>query len=346
LLIYPAMRTTTYLPLIQLFALLILFSPSVNGKHDQNSYDSWENYKFVSNIPRNATDRFIIVSTRNFIPENGYDYLAGVHPNHAEFIFLVSKFEDSTFITPCNNVKEAIRVLDRGNDFLVYVHGHGKTFEENLGRGLEVIERYGINLIMFDWPTNCLFIRNSIINSKKVTENFAQVLHASHQTISQYFPQSTFSIIFHSMGNHLAKNLVEMGFTEKISPDIFDNLILNAAAVSQKGHSSWVEKLNIQKRLYIIYNDGDMALWTVKCFRLSKQLGTGVRLITAKNAVYLSFSNVATTEHNLFLGRNEVEKRDSRFYYLYSTLFRGLVIDLEDSFQLSEMLDGKVYNLL
>jgi hypothetical protein len=336
----------TLLAFISLTALILGLNVSSIQARDINSqYDCWNNFRFVNEIPDGATKQMIIVSCRYFSPDKGYKCLSGVHPCLTDFVFLVCAKGDSAFIIPQKSISQAMNKMYNLKDFLIYVNGHKKTFEQNIGRGLELCQRYSINLIMYDWPTDYLFLRKTLLNSKKITKTFSSLLIEFHKTRMENFPNSSASIVFHSMGNNLAKNLVEMGLSDEMESRIFNNLILNAAAVNQKNHSTWVERLNIQERLYITYNKGDMALRTVRHLRLSKQLGTGFNSTMAKNAIYVSFNNVAAMEHNFFLGRNKTEKNNPRFYELYSALFSGSMVDLNDNNLLSEEVASNVYCL-
>ena len=125
------------------------------------------------------------------------------------------------------------------------------------------------------------------------------------------------------MGNEIASELIKQDQADKIPEYFFDNLILNAAAVKQKDHAQWVNKLNIQNRVYIISNKDDFPLKGAAIMRMTKLLGSEYEEPLAKNAQYVNLSYVAGKEHNVFLGRTELERKNPEIPELYNTLFQG-----------------------
>ena len=118
--------------------------------------------------------------------------------------------------------------------------------------------------------------------------------------------------------------------------NLFSNIILNAAAVKQENHAKWVEKLAIQKRIYITFNNEDKTLKGAKLLRLANQLGLGYKGRKAINAQYVNFSKVASTEHNLFLGKTASEKNNRYIYSFYDQAVHGKEVNFnnENAYQI------------
>jgi len=293
------------------------------GKSTPEFYRNLDLINIAQNVPDNATYNILVISNRYFDAEDNYTYARYVHPQKKMFFFVVSLTADSSYITAYNSQEEAMRVFPTDRNFLVFVNGHGKNFGQIIGRGFEIAIRYHVNMIMFDWPTDYYALRKTARNARKVTENFTTTIRDLEPILKKDFPASNVSVIFHSMGNHIARRLVQKEYIDFISEGFFNNLILNAPAVKQKHHSEWVNQLNIQKRIYIVTNKNDRPLKGVMILRLARQLGSVYDEPLARNAYYVDFSNIANKEHNIFLGRTDLEKKYPNIAVFYNTLFQG-----------------------
>ena len=125
--------------------------------------------------------------------------------------------------------------------------------------------------------------------------------------------------------------MVQNKLLNYIPEGLFSNFILNAAAVNQYQHQKWLEKLNIQERIYVTINNDDFTLHGAMILRASKQLGLGYRGSTAMNAHYVNFSDVATREHNLFLGKSATEKNNPYIYLFYKQAFHGSAVSFNEN---------------
>ncbi|MBN1599211.1 MAG: alpha/beta hydrolase [Bacteroidales bacterium] len=322
---------------ILFLTLIVLLTGTIHaGKPDIFSA-CFREYTFVDKIPAQAEKNILIISNRHFEPEDDYLYLRQVHITRKMFYFIASRIGDSAYITPYSSMESALEKLSPNKNFLVFVNGHGKSFRQIIDRGFQIGDRYNVNMVMFDWPTDYFALRKTARNARKVTKNFVQSMSDFHILQQTHFPDASVSLMFHSMGNHIARNMVKNDLEDIIPEQYFDNLILNAAAVPQRNHAEWVEQLNIQKRIYIVSNKGDRPLRGVKILRLTKPLGSEYDAHLAKNAEYISFNDIATIEHNIFLGRTEVEKNHPNVYNFYLTLFQGKELFTSDN----EMFDKK-----
>jgi hypothetical protein len=325
---------------IFLFIAVCLLITDANAQEIENSYETWKNYRFVKELPANPSIQYVMVSNRYFDTIHYSIVKRGVHPERKLFYFVASRIGDSCYLTPFVNIASAMKILPADRDFLIFVNGHGKNFERNLGRGFLLDERYQINVILFEWPTDNRTLSQTVRNARKVTPNFAGFVTEFHQIRNQYFSESHASVIFHSMGNQIARNLAKSKKPDVNKNKIFDNLALNAAAVSQCGHAHWVEKLKIQDRIYIISNKSDYPLHGVWLLRKTIPLGMKAKSPHAKNAVYIDFSLVAGEAHNYYAGRSDLEKNNQHAYDFYHTLFHGENVNTADSIVFKEKKKG------
>lgn len=325
---------------------LILLSINVSSKKFNNPYEFTMEYHIVNMLPENATQRVLIVSNREFIPQDNYSYERKVSESGLRFFFIVSQIGDSTFISSYSSLESALKIFSNNKSFLLFVNGHGKNFEQTISRGFELSDRYDVNMIMFDWPTEYYALRKTVRNAKKVTQNFVLTVHELNESLIKWKVEPSISVMFHSMGNHIARNMVREGYADQLSDNIFQNLILNAAAVNQRNHREWVDNLNIQKRIYIVSSEDDLPLKGVKILRLTTPLGSKSKGNPSPKAYYINFSAIADKEHNIFIGKTQVESNHPAVFNFYSSLFTGEEIDLTNSNEFAEIDNGYGYYIL
>lgn len=329
-----------------LFAGSMLISEDVFSKGFTNPYEFTIDYQMTSSLPENAAIRFLIISNRDFAPDKNYEYERGVSKDGNRYFFIVSRTNDSTYLTSYNSIESAFSVFNDDKPFLVFVNGHGKNFEHSISRGFELSERYNLNMIIFDWPTEYYALRKTARNAKRVTANFALSIDELNDVFEKRNINSNISVIFHSMGNHIARNMVRKDYLDELPEDIFQNLILNAAAVRQRNHRKWVDKLDIQDHIYIVSNRNDLPLKGVKLLRLTTPLGAKYSGKLSEKAEYINFSEIADKEHNIFLGKTEVEKNHPSVYNFYQALFNGTEVDLQNRKEFAEISNGSGYFIL
>jgi hypothetical protein len=283
--------------------------------------------RFVEKLPFPTENKIMIISTRFFQPDENFQLKRGPHPRYEMFLFVAGTRGDSAFIAPIHNMEDVSDSVFLQRDFLVYVDGHGKTFDQLLERTFEVSGRFGINMILFDWPTDYLALRKTAYNATEVAPNFVKAMNQFSHWQKKYYPSVSVSAIFHSMGNRILENVSDSHLLENMPEDLFTNLILNAAAIKLLNHEKWLERLAIQKRIYITINQNDRTLYGAKLVRLAHQLGLGNRNRTADNAKYIDFTPVAGIEHNLFIGKSEAGKNNEFIYNFYHQAFHSEEVD-------------------
>ncbi len=114
---------------------------------------------------------------------------------------------------------------------------------------------------------------------------------------------------------------------------------MNSAAVEQEDHERWVDNLNIQERIFIIYNKRDFTLNGLRIFTpAGKQLGERVTGTLSEKATYLDFSEIVGHEfptwnsHSFYIG--EMPKEHPVIKDIYWQLFRGKNLDIDNNWQL------------
>ncbi len=310
--------------------MLFAISVAAHGINLQDYLTSHYRIRFVERLPAHTRQRILVISNRYFKPGENYRLIRGLQPRYGMFQFIAGTIGDSAFILPIANLDETTRYLPANRDFLVYVDGHGKTFDQVLARGFELTDRFNINMLVFDWPTDYLALRKTAYVADEVAPNFVIAMNKFNVLHEKYYPGSAVSAIFHSMGNHIIKDVAGKQLLKYMPKNLFSNIILNSAAVKQANHAKWVERLNIQKEIYITINQHDKTLRGAKILRLANQLGLGYSGKPAGNAIYINFSSIETTEHNLFLGRSSVEKYNKYLYGFYVKVLHGKEMDFQN----------------
>lgn len=303
--------------------ILLLIPVNVSGNFFKDYLKDRYPIRIVSEMPENDGDRILMISTRNLNQKEDLVIKKGLDPHYRLTLFIASLRNDTALILPLKDFNEISPYLSAGKDFLVLVDGHGKTFGQSMERGFQITRRFKINTVVFDWPTDYIALWKTIQNASDATISFVMAMRNLDNLHKKDFPKSAVSVIFHSMGNRIIKEISSTKLLDKMPDKLFSNIILNAAAVKQFNHAKWVEKLDIQKRIYITMNDQDLNLRGAAIIRMAEQLGMTNKSKTARNAFYVNFSELATIDHNLFLGRSELDKSNPMIYAFYDLAFHG-----------------------
>jgi hypothetical protein len=185
-------------------------------------------------------------------------------------------------------------------------------------------------------------------------DNFHSLVYAMHSFGKQIdaLPSApALSMFIHSLGNAYPEKLVNNKLQAYRLDHVFDNVVLNAAAVNQEGHKMWVEQLDFQQRLYITCNKQDFNLKGVRIFtKDGKQLGEKVKEPLATNASYVHFSKAVGfrfptgTTHTYFIG--EVADESVIIRSFFTALMHGEPIDLSQTDKFVPRDDGLGYNII
>ncbi len=278
-----------------------------------------------------------------------------------KYRFLVyNRQNDTTCCKRIDGLKDLNNMLKIENDWVLYVHGYGRTFEEAAQRGLLLQDTYNVNLIVFSWPTfsnqkeGTKNINKSYNSIEKSTKTFINLLkEIQHYKNQNNWPKNdkNLSLFLHSMGNYFIKYSLENNLFKEIDHDLFDNLILNAPAVNQIKHAEWLDKLNIQKHVFVHSNTHDFILKGLRIFtKNGKQLGEKVELPVSANANYINFTkSIGMTmphyiSHNYFVGKSVKESKNIKNYFY--DLIHGNPVDLKNTKTFTERKDGLGYDII
>ncbi len=259
-----------------------------------------------------------------------------------------------------NGIENLNEILNCDKDILLFIHGDGKTTNDAVIRGLAIQNLYDVKVIVFSWPSK-MKNENGIKNFKNSKKNielgigkFKEMLLQIQELKKKRDFQTAkihISLFMHSLGNYYMERLVKDSLLGDLDDNLFDNIILNAAAVNEKEHSKWINKLHIQKRIYITSNKQDFNLNGVRIFTKSrKQLGERLKLPISENANYINFTKAigfmfpTHLTHTYFLGGITKEKENVNQFYF--NLFHGEKIELNDSTSFIRRNDGLGYNIL
>jgi hypothetical protein len=300
------------------------------------TFCDWDKVRLVKEYePSDGDTGIVFVSTRHYFPQKK-EFLDHGLDTSAFHYFTIYFNHNKWICVPKNSFKEAYNDANPGQDVVVYAEGLGKTFTSALDRATRVTRTYGVSIIMFDWATfNPMLkggqnFRTTKANSKIASKSFAafmdtmNLVKRGEETLFGHL-----TLFMHSMGNLLLMHAVKQNYL-KVNEPLFDNVVLNAACVPQRKHKHWVEKINMQDKLYITRNNHDRNLNAAKIVSLfQRQLGERPRGPYAVNATYINFSNVLSMEHNYFLYDN-VWREKPQIEQIYQDIFHGSGLSFED----------------
>jgi len=270
------------------------------------------------------------------------------------------RFDDGNFISKETTLSDYFHNSPENlNDWLLFVHGDGKTFIRAVARGLDIQNYYKINVIVFAWPSRLPggsmteHFKASLLNAEKSTGDLIELIDSLkylREENTEYFKNYHLSAMYHSLGNKILK-LAADSIDGKFKKDyIFDNQILNAAAVNQQGHKQWVEKINIQKRLFNNSNVFDLNLNGLRIISpLKYLLGERLFIPLSDSVLYFNFTETIGTRlppgksHTYFLGMPEKFPGVKRYYH---EIFHGIMPDTTDASYIEKRKDGFGYNVL
>lgn len=340
-------KTTDGCKLLRLILLVLLISAT-------DLHAQIEGFIYASRVEKGTviyviTNRETVLSGKTFLytnqPRNNLslDYYRCTYFSPDSIVKV--KLDSSAFLC---------EIQYRTGDWLVSVHGDNKTFKTAIWRGLDIQYKYNINVLVFSWPSKDPDARglknykNSQMNLVKSYGNFIQLLlflKKFRNNRPEHRTEQRISLFCHSLGNQYLKMLASDDEHILDFSRLFDNVILNAAAVDQKDHKAWLEKINIQKNLYVTANKQDVNLKGLHIFtKGGKQLGEKITHPLASNAVYIHFNKSVGlrfptgTTHTYFIGG----KSDTcaHINLFYKSIFHGKSVDVQNKVMFMKRKDG------
>lgn len=243
--------------------------------------------------------------------------------------------------------KQMLKHMSKYKDWLVFVHGNGKTFEEAADRGLRLKKIYDVGVLVYAWPSETEkgsalknvrqskeYIRQSLSSFRSFLAQVRQLKQAAHADTLRHI-----SLMLHSLGNYYLKQGVQAEIFDEGFRGLFDNLIMNAPAVNLKGHFKWLDQINMQKRLFVHYNPNDIILRIYQCFTgAGPQLGRTFHAPPGKHVRYINFSQTvgwvlhSRATHTYFIEVFPGKNGPVRKYY--TQILHGLPAASNDSLSL------------
>lgn len=283
-------------------------------------------------LPEGA-QKFLIVSNRPYIP----DAMDGeLFPNEvSEFrkvsYLLAACDGDKWLLKELDGFTEGMKAIDNGRDMLLFVHGHGKSMPAVLTRGYQIADRYDVSMILFDWPSFNSNFNKSLSRVRRCGENYYNLLLQLQEYRSSNMQSGQhLSMLLHSLGNYFLTHLVVNGNNQYIEGKIFDNIIMNSAAIRSKEHGEVLSQIGMQENLYVIFNNNDKVLRGAHILTAGKMLGNVVIEPLAKEASYIDFTAVAGTQHTYFAGYHQFEFDLPVFEQVFDIAFHGGKVNLSN----------------
>lgn len=227
----------------------------------------------------------------------------------------------------------AQRCSQTGRHCLFYIHGYDKPFAESLEQGWLLQERYGVEVVLFSWPSNSGGFKLSEYRKARrdaqasfgaldsLLEKYGRYLHGwlvDADDRALLACRSTTNLMAHSLGNYLLEHYV-LSQAYQAETRLFTNVVLSQADVNASDHLKWVDRAGVGQRVYVTVNENDKILgWseTVNPPRLGRTLafaGTG-------RAAYVDFTSArgVRNKHQLW-----GEVRNANVTGFFDTVFKG-----------------------
>lgn len=331
---------------------LVISSVSINAQKVESIYLS----------EMKTGDSIYVVTNRAQDKSNETVYFNNSLKSNSQLDFLKVIFhEPDSIVNEILNCNEFIKQITSINsDWLLFVHGDSKSYEQSVMRGFDIQYLHRVNVIVFSWPSKDPEI-NGLKNFKKSKENvkksmghFTELIYlidSLKQNNSVFREDINLSMFVHSLGNSYLEHLFKQNKDNTKFGLIFDHVILNSAAVNQEMHRDWVEKMNFQKKIYITSNRQDFNLKGSRIFtKDGKMLGEKVETPIAKNANYVQFTKAVGfrfptgTTHTFFIG--EVADKSKNIRDFYFNILHGNEIDLNNENQYIKRKDSVGYDII
>ena len=292
------------------------------------------------------TDPVLPLITNRMIDTVQHDWMAlqnEIDHRNPLKLFIVEAEGDTLHCGRTKDVSLADLFMQAGNDWVLLIHGDSKMPVDAAVRGLEVQNLHGVKVLVYSWPS-MMSTQNGLANFKNSRRNVEAGMAQFRELLllvqkykhSHIWPEgNSLSLFMHSLGNYYLERAVKENMLEGLDTALFDNIIINAAAVELEGHAEWVGDLDISERIYVIGNAKDFNLRGARLFtKAGKQLGGPIEPPLAPNAIYVDFTEAVGFKlptwlsHTYFVG--EIPRKSANIRNFYTTIFHGKAADLSD----------------
>ncbi|MBS4014423.1 MAG: alpha/beta hydrolase [Bacteroidetes bacterium] len=164
----------------------------------------------------------------------------------ASFVNEVEDKDILRFFDACNTDQSSIRIneialnafkseiLSKQGNWLVFVHGDAKTFDEAVLSGCEIRSIYNVNVVVFAWPSKDKIIngyKNFSTSKKNVEKSIYHFnslicfLKQLREENTEFFENNGLSLFLHSLGNLYLQKMVELNMMPE-SPSLILIILL------------------------------------------------------------------------------------------------------------------------
>ncbi len=295
----------------------------------------------------NKSDYKILIATNRIISDMG-DSAFIAEPKYCinglfRFFTAIGNEENWTYIKE-TSFESMFKQDFKHNDWLVFIHGDSKTLQTSVDRAKEIQKLHNVNILIYSWPSkdpevspfkNFKVSYSNVEIASPYFNDFLTMIDILKKSDESPFQEENISLFLHSLGNYYLERMVKDNLHTGLDEHLFDNLIINAAAVEEKGHKEWVEQLNFSQRIYINSNDDDFSLTGLRIISpLGRQLGEGPRSDYAENAVYVNFTEAVGfpgslgPSHSYYFA--SIPEKSENIKQFYTGIFHGDEAQLEN----------------
>lgn len=285
---------------------------------------------------------------------NYYDY------QNPMKLFRFSERADSSYCQTLEQIGDIYANTKSSEAFVLMIHGAGKTLKEAVSEAKEVKKLYGVNVLIYNWPAmvgNSYDTKNLKGIKAKVDEGidrFAELLILVEQMqgdLQKEGRNTKWTLFLHSIGNYFLESAVLNNKLPVFEKPLFENVILNAAAVDSRGHALWLEKIKLQKRIYVNSNKKDMILKGLKYLTQAKtQLGSKAILPLANNAFYVDFTSAIGKQKPVYKSHSyyfkTIAEQSDALQKYYSIVFRGEEVEWNNNAMFIPNPKNRIHTIL
>jgi hypothetical protein len=270
----------------------------------------WANllYQSERTTPQTGDTAFVMVSNRKFLP--GQTRFATEQRNSDTLRYFVLKKQPNGpwTVTQVPDLYTAIRALPPQRDWLLYTEGMGKRFTDNVERGYLMSSTYGLNVILYDYPSRRSDLglmknfRFSLAEARASGDGWVRVLQETDNLRrSGAMGDKQLTLFFHSMGNLSVREAALQKRIPAFTRPPADHVILNAPCVPARHHAEWLSDLNLGRQTFVHVNRGDYKLRGASLLSGNRKLGNKPGKEVAPGVHYIDFHASQGRTHNYFL---------------------------------------------
>lgn len=334
----------------KLAALLLILLPVIArsqgnpiGHFNDETY--WQKCPLVKHLPASpvkASDTAIVVVSNRKTSTDALRYMSEERDGMVLHYYFVFSRNGNWNVLEVESLEKAIQYIpDKSRNWVMYTEGMGKLFTSDIYRGMSMAGQYGVNVILFDYP--------SITTTKKSLGNYFFAIGNARTAYKDFTPAfeevkrlkeagklgtGNISMFYHSMGNHVIRQMVKHDKINKLNSSVWvNNIILNAPCVPRRGHKKWLDKISFAKNIYVNYNQDDLTLQMAYLASKKIQLGNKPVRNISKRVQYINFNTLCGKGHSNFLSLAGREPAKEAALHYYNTVLQGNTLNLQNEKQ-------------